>query len=204
VELPVNAYIEFDYNVRRLFDNMPSAPVLSGISLVDEAGARYRIEWGIYSQYGNWYQQLKPPGGDPIESNLGYRSADGGTVQISLQSDKVSVQTMDGCKFSGTAVDFKKFIRFEVDLYAGQNIILYLTNFKIGKLSSQPGSTREEPSFPHPLIPGIPSIPSMTPGPGLPPGSPMPPGPALPGPGLPIPPSRGPADPGSSLPPGPR
>jgi hypothetical protein len=46
---------------------------------------------------------------------------------------------------SATVLDFKKFTRFEVDLYRGPNCALSITNVKVGKLPTSGGA----PAKPH-------------------------------------------------------
>ena len=139
VELPDDGYIEFDYSAVKLESRPGQQHVLSGITLVDEAEAKFRIEWSVdigfeNSEYDWRYCTLKLPGG----ANVGYRNVNdrlvSGTIRISKAGNTITVQR-DGESESLTAntTDFKKFTRFEVDTYKGQNSMISFTNFNIGK-----------------------------------------------------------------------
>lgn len=139
VELPQNAYIEFDYDAKALEtgNNSGGPRVLSGISLIDEAGAKYRIEW-VIKRWLDWQtsseQVMTLPGGSELKLvNTEWT----GTVTIHKRGDKITVIRDDSGQkreLSGNVSDFKKFTRVEVDLYKGQNAVIAFTNFRIGKL----------------------------------------------------------------------
>jgi hypothetical protein len=139
VQLPQNAYIEFDYNVRPLVENQNGGreEILSGISLFDKVGAKLRIEWKIVLRHGDGGRNssahlLRAPGGDQPLYPFELAGSDHGTVTIRKTGDTINVRVADQ-QLTVNASEYKEFTRFEVDLYKGANSMLSLTNFKIGK-----------------------------------------------------------------------
>ena len=146
VDLPDNANIEFEYGAEMLeSQNRGGDKIFSGITLVDEAGAKYRIEWTIYfsgviQATNRLPQVLTLPGGASMEAGQwsGYRPGvpsprQAGTLRIQKRGDTITLISGDE-KLTGSVRDFKRFKRFEVDAYRGVNSSLSFTNFKIGKL----------------------------------------------------------------------
>ncbi|MBI2477096.1 MAG: hypothetical protein HYV60_00070 [Planctomycetia bacterium] len=141
VELPLNSEITFEY----LAECQPGTrghQVLSGISLVDETGAKFRIEWRMeYSGYG-WRQRMMLPGvGDPAPDTFGYAAAaagggqlndnEMGIIRILKRGDRIEVG-----RLIGNVSEFKKFTRFEIDLYKGPKTMMSVTNIKVGSLGT--------------------------------------------------------------------
>ena len=99
VDLPPNAYIEFDYGAEMLGSggNNPvsrdfrraAGNILSGITLVDRAGAKYRIEWAMIIEpipgriggpvNGTWHHRFTLPSGASLDAN---RLPPDGTLRI--------------------------------------------------------------------------------------------------------------------------
>lgn len=148
VELPVNAYIEFEYEVQCLESGKRNNKVLSGLCLIDETGAKYRIEWTIDDEMffiGGWNNTMTLPGGAREKSQAGAEGV--GTIRILKRGDKIEVDP--GAKYAstygrhvlnGNVSDFKKFTRFEMDLYKGSNTIMSVTNIKVGSLDARDGA----------------------------------------------------------------
>jgi len=140
VQLPQNAYIEFDYNVRPLIDNGKGGreEILSGISFIDKEGAKFRIEWKIRLAHGYSFGNgaghvLRAPGGGEREYSFENREEyTHGTVTIHKTGDTIKVCVANQ-QLTANASDYKEFTRFEIDLYKGANSILSFTNFKIGR-----------------------------------------------------------------------
>lgn len=145
VDLPTNAYIEFEFGAEMLEKRRGTAEnALSGINLVDETGAKYRIEWTVKlndqgSQAGD---VLTLPGGTEITY---YHSSSSthvaGKLRIRKTGDTITLtviaddaHSMSSGELSGNLRDFKRFKRFEVDAYRGPNSAMSFTNFRIGKL----------------------------------------------------------------------
>jgi TolB-like protein len=141
VELPVNAYIEFDYDTEAFdmggTDQEREWPgkVISGISMIDEVGAEYRIEWIIQPDSHQSFagQTMTLPGGSSIDISCSTSGSKTGTVKIRIMGDKVAI-VLAGKELIGNLGDFKRFTRFQVDLYKSRCTSIAFTNFKIGKL----------------------------------------------------------------------
>lgn len=134
VDLPNNGYIEFEYSTNKLEGNRDSHDTLSGITLVDEAGAKYRIEFVINVDKRAY--SFKLPGG----ARLGDHWADytQGTVHIQKAGNQIGIcLAKNGGTLTADVSDFKRFTRMEVDLYKGPNSQIIFTNFKIGGAATQ-------------------------------------------------------------------
>jgi hypothetical protein len=65
-----------------------------------------------------------------------------GTIRILKRGDAVTIDLggmdktggHDDTQLTGNVSDFKRFTRFEMDLYKGSNTIMSVTNFKVGNL----------------------------------------------------------------------
>ncbi|MCE9552598.1 MAG: CsgG/HfaB family protein [Planctomycetes bacterium] len=142
VQLPTNAYIEFEYAAKKLESKDGRVEVLSGLTLIDETGATYRIEFqlGITPRYGreNSSYAFKLPGGAEVRDSWGDMRYVVGTVRVRKAGNSITVQLGDKTEsLTADLSDFKKFTRFEVDLYKGPNSQVMFTNFKIGGTGSQ-------------------------------------------------------------------
>jgi hypothetical protein len=176
VDVLQNAYIEFDYDAQALESNRAFGRVLSGISLIDETGAKYRVEWTVEegpAQPGMGRAMRQPfsshPGSHTLKLPGGASErvvhSGAGTFRIAVEGNRVGVTVVDpgygvasgmgtmgpggatpgmGRRgtLSATVLDFKKFTRFEVDLYRGPNCALSITNIKVGRLPTSSGSGR--------------------------------------------------------------
>ena len=137
VNLPDSASIELDYDAVKLESKDRGAKVLSGISLVDETGAKYRIEWEI--DVGGRDLFLRLPGG--AQCQYYGSSCTRNTLAIRKTGDQIKLYLVGECssfqhEVSGNLSDFKKFVRLEVDLYRGKDAQISFTNFKIEKLAA--------------------------------------------------------------------
>jgi hypothetical protein len=172
VDFLQNAYIEFDYDAQPLESNRAFGRVLSGISLIDETGAKYRVEWTI--EEGSVPPGMGPafashPGSHTLKLPGGASErvvhSGGGTFHIAVEGNRVGVSVADpeygvavgrgtmspgmatpgmGRRgtLSATVLDFKKFTRFEIDLYRGPNCALSITNIKVARLPTSSGPSR--------------------------------------------------------------
>ena len=148
VRLPENAYIEIDYDAREIESTNRQEKVLSGIALVDETGAKYRMELvihaGKFDRRSNSRYTLTLPGGtSATDSDLGCDKAyDTNTIIIKKTGDRISVRIKGPYEkeLTGSVSDFKKFTRLELDLYKGPNSTMAFTNIKIGNLSEHNGT----------------------------------------------------------------
>lgn len=148
VEVPTSSYIEFDYKAEG-FVRYKSL-IVTGVSLIDEAARKFRMDWAIDDQTGLWNNTMALPGG-PRWKNLflGSTHPPGGTCRIVRKGDTVEFYLQDGsvgdskARLTGNVSDFKKFTRFEIDLYRTQISMFSVTNIKVGKLDTRaPESSR--------------------------------------------------------------
>ena len=112
VNLPANAFIEFDYGVEMLEsknrglhrdDRHNMHKVLSGITLVDEAGAKYRIEWTAgYYVNDQWYHEMTVPSGASVKTT----SSSTGTLRIQKKGDTITV-IIGNKELTGDTRDFQ-------------------------------------------------------------------------------------------------
>jgi TolB-like protein len=139
VRLPVNAYIEFDYEARQLESKDVGEKALSGISLVDETGARFRMEFVANVGNRSWDDkyELTAPGGTSITDrgiSTNYGSAIH-TIIIRRSGDKINARMKDDNwnrdGVTGDLSNLKRITRFELDLYKGPNSTISFTNIKI-------------------------------------------------------------------------
>jgi hypothetical protein len=146
VELLANASIEFDYHLQPLVPRRsnPSSPVLkclSGISLIDESGAVFRIEWTIDDALvGIWSSAMTAPSGGKHTGSSSRDQEPGGTVRIAKKGPTIEIVPggfdkplqSSGRPLIGDVSDYKKLTRFEIELYKGPGAILSITNIKVG------------------------------------------------------------------------
>jgi TolB-like protein len=138
VELPASSYIEFEYlmetNFREQYAGQQVTLVRTGISLIDEAGKKFRMDWVFDSSWGGPRKTMALPGGVKWQSGL-TDSKPGGTILVTLKGDTVQFFSGDDTtrpRLTGNVSDFKKFTRFEIDLYKGSTSMFSVTNIKVG------------------------------------------------------------------------
>jgi TolB-like protein len=134
VDLPDNAYIEFDYEAVELQGKGRRETVLSGITLVDEAGAKFRVEFTVWMTGERWSAvQLKIPGGASVYKDCYDATYSAGTLRIHKAGDRITINREGLEAMTANVGDFKNFVKFELDLYRGQNCMICFTDFRIGK-----------------------------------------------------------------------
>ena len=136
VELPDDAYIDFDYYAEALdiggTDEQRASPgkIISGISLIDEAGTKLRIDWVVQPSRGaRAVHVMSLPGGSSINPS----GSNTGTVRIRKEGHRITI-ALESRELSRNVGDFKGFRRFEIDLNKTRNTMIAVTNIKIGKL----------------------------------------------------------------------
>lgn len=144
VDLPTNAYIEFEYSAGKLESKDGGVDVLSGITFVDEAGAKYRIEFLLgFGNGGRSSYTFKLPGGASQGDTLSDYRYVAGTILLRKAGNTITVwRGGESGSLSADVSDFKRFTRFEVDMYKGSNSKISFTNFKIGSTNEGTGEKR--------------------------------------------------------------
>ena len=135
VNLPRNACIEFEYEAEELESKHRDAKALSGITLVDEAGGKYRIEFRVSPH--QWYE-LVLPGGASEGNYYGWPGTNRGSIRLHCEGDRIVVGRVGSHDLAGNVSDFKRFTRLELDMYKGANSMISFTNIKIESLGKSP------------------------------------------------------------------
>jgi TolB-like protein len=146
VRLPDNAYLEIDYDARKLESREGTEKVLSCISLVDETGAKYRIDLAIEVHSNDFAKvAITLPGGAGFSESYVHGKANTNTLIMKKMGDSISLRLKDIEPFwmrdlTGNLSDFKKFVRVELELYKGANSLIAFTNVNIGSLGGPRGA----------------------------------------------------------------
>jgi hypothetical protein len=145
VELPASSYIEFDYHAEAFVP--VRTKVLTGMRLIDEAGKTLRLEWVLDAHSGTgggWNNTLALPGSsiwdDPYGSwGVGPR----GQFRAVRKGDTLAFFLLKRSQEEPVLVanvsDYKKFTRFEIDLFRGpRGVSMFsVTSIKVGTMDAQ-------------------------------------------------------------------